>query len=735
MATMPIDLETLAESASLPVAAVNPRRWQMTPANWPVAILALMMLLVPALGVPSDLMLQDTLKSALVAFGVLLAALIFFWQQRQRSEPLLWHGLVWLPLGLMLYALGSMAWSHTYLAAVEAIRWFIFSLAVWLGINTLRRREDVLLLAWGIHAGAVMASLWAALQFWFDFDLFPQAAVPASTFVNRNFFAEYAVCALPFSVYLLANLRASRWLGLVALSVAFNVVALLMTGTRSALVALLVLLPVFALILFKYRQQMAFTSWGHRLQLFIGLVLLIGVVALGSLPSGNASIIQENSGRTTALQRGFLRTASMAKKQEYTEGSFSIRAVMWRATARMALANPMTGVGVGAWEVEIPWYRSEVNAFEPDFYAHNEFLQLLAEYGLPVGGSFLAVLLAYLLWAAGKTWRLQGERLEAPLRAFTLASLLALLIVSNAGFPWRLASTGALFALGLAILAASDARLGLQQAFFVKPLRWRPLTSRAMLLLLLACTLLAAYITQQAALVERDIVQALHVAHTLTQKPPPPDLAQRKAEVLQNIREAIAINPHYRKLTPFVANWLAGSGDWDDALWIWESVAASRPQVAALWFNIVKAHIELKQYRQALPALRQLERLQPNSPRVHTLEVILLSRTGQTAKATQLLNEYLDHGDFDPELLQAAYEFGFRTQNWALAIRTQELRLQNWPQQATSAYFKLGLVYADPKVHDEAKALAAFRAGLQTAPAALKDKFRSQTPEAYRSRL
>src|SRR5688500_1124034 len=161
-----------------------------------VAIFALMMFLAPALGVPNEEMLQDTLKSIVVSFAVLGAALLFLWAQRGRRDALRWHAVMWLPLLLMAYALGSMAWSHTYLAAVEAIRWFVFSLLLWLALNTFTR-ERLTWVAWGIHAGAVVASLWTALQFWVDLRLFPQGPNPASTFVNRNFFAEFVVCTLP----------------------------------------------------------------------------------------------------------------------------------------------------------------------------------------------------------------------------------------------------------------------------------------------------------------------------------------------------------------------------------------------------------------------------------------------------------------------------------------------------------------------------------------------------------
>lgn len=96
--------------------------------DWTLALLALMMVVVPSVGARGEGLLQDTLKSILVSSFVLTAAFAFFWRQRQQNAALNVHTLLVLPLGLMLYALGSMAWSHAYLGGVEAIRWFVFSL-------------------------------------------------------------------------------------------------------------------------------------------------------------------------------------------------------------------------------------------------------------------------------------------------------------------------------------------------------------------------------------------------------------------------------------------------------------------------------------------------------------------------------------------------------------------------------------------------------------------------------
>ena len=700
-------------------AASLPLPGEVTKGDWTVALLALMMFLAPALGVPNELMLQDTLKSIIVSFAALVAALFFFWNQRNRDTALRWHALVWLPLMLMLYALGSMVWSHTMLAGVEAIRWFIFTLIVWLGLNTLDR-ERLPLLAWGIHAGAFVASLWTALQFWTDMTFFPQGPNPASTFVNRNFFAEFLVCTLPVSVWLLVRARNSATVALLAFSLGFNLVAMFMTGTRSALLALLALSVVTPVILWRYRSQLSLRQWDSGKRILAAGVLLITVLGLGLVGTGNPKLIEENrvEGRgLNALERSFARAKSMTQTEEYTERSFSVRWVMWKATGRIIQQRPLTGVGAGAWEVDIPLYQDEGSQLETDYYVHNEILQLLAEYGL-VGWIFLLALVAYLLRATWRTWWLQGPEAqeEGLLRAIALAGLLAFLIVSNAGFPWRMASTGALFAVFLGILAASDARLAQRGWTATTRLSWKPVFSQVAAVTTMGCLALASYITQQAAASESLIVRATKLALSVSQSGDynNPKWAPQREEMLRLIREGIDINPHYRKITPMVADELAKWGDWKNAVWIWESVLGSRPYVAAIMTNVARGYAQMGEPDKAMAMLERAKTIQPNAPSVRSLEVILLSRNGNEAKALAMAREDIGAGKYDYDMVNTGFVLAMRAKDWDLAIRAMELRNKGWPGTLADGQAKIGNAWVGKG--DINKALEHFRAALEATP-------------------
>jgi O-antigen ligase len=697
-----------------------------------VAIFALMMLLTPAVGVPNEELLQDTLKSIIVSFAALGAALLFFWELRNRRQPLRWHAVVWLPLLLTVYALGSIAWSHAYLASVEAIRWFVFSVLVWLGVNTMSR-DKLPLLAWGVHGGVLVASLWAVLQFWVGFDLFPQGPNPASTFVNRNFFAEFAVCALPFSALLLMRARQSATVAVTAVSTALVIVAVLMTGTRSALIALwLELLVILPFVAWRWRASLALGSWSRSTRIVAAALLLGTIGGLGLVPSGNPKILEEGRGQN-ALERGFKRTGSISTQ----DASLGVRMVMWKATAKLIEARPVTGVGAGAWERDIPLYQEEGSQLETDYYVHNEVLQLLAEYGL-VGWAFLISLVTYLLMAAWRTVsdRDPQAREEAPWRAVFLCSMLALLIVSNVGFPFRMAATGALFALCLGGLAASDARLGFEARWAAARLSWNAATSRASLAVTAGCLALATYITQQAVLCEHEIVRATKIALTITASGDPnsPRWRAAKAEMLRLIRAGIDINPHYRKVTPMVADELARWGDWKDAAWIWDSVLTSRPYIVAILSNVARAYTSMGQTSKAMEYLARAKKIQPQAPAVRSLEVILLARAGESAQALKMAREAIADNVIDFDLANAAFSLAWQAGDFAFAAKAMHLRMDGWPQSRADGYVQLGDLYAKG-VKDPAQALDAYKQALALTPEQGRGNLLRHLPPEYLPKL
>lgn len=716
-------------------AGPSPLSGWRDPSAWVVGVLALTMFLAPALGATSERLLQDTLKSMIVAFGGLLAALLLCWSLARDAAPPRWHAVLWLPLGLAVYAVGSMAWSHTYLAAVEAVRWLVLSLLLWVGLNSLKR-EHVPILISGIHWGAVMASLWAALQFWVDFGLFPQGASPASTFINRNFFAEYMVCTLPFSALLVARGQGLAQICLRVFCASFNVVAILMTGTRSALVALIVLSMLLPWILHRYWRHLGLGDWSRMTRLVTLSVFLITTIGLGCLESANPIVIDEMRG-STPLGRALTRTASMTDPVEYTHRSFSARLIMWQATLRLVAAHPLVGVGAGAWEVEIPRYQVAGSQVEDDYYAHNEFLQLLAEYGL-VGWAVLLGLLAYL---GSVAWRLravesESEQVEAPVRALTLCSLLAFLLVSNAGFPWRMASSGALFALSLAILAASDTRTRERAGRLVTACWWRAGSARVLMVGLVVGLAVAAFLSVQAMQAERRLVRAAQLALSITGSGTPndPRWAATKETMLTLVDQGIAINPHYRKITPIVADELARWGDWENAVWIWESVVASRPHVVAILTNIGRGYAHMGHLDKAQEYLNRARLIQPDSLSARSLELMLLIRAGKEDQAASLIRHEFGIDRYDLDLLNTAYALGLRTKNWPMSIEALQRRNQRWPALALDSWLKLGHLYA-AEVNDPAKALDAYQRAMALAPPQLKQQVRDLAGPAYRDKL
>ena len=199
-------------------------------------------------------------------------------------------------------------------------------------------------------------------------------------------------------------------------------------------------------------------------------------------------------------------------------------------------------------------------------------------------------------------------------------------------------------------------------------------------------------------------------------------------------QDGIAINTHYRKLTTMLADELAKWGDWKNAIWVWESVVVSRPYVPAIMSNIAKGYAQTGNFDKAFEYLARCEKLQPNTPAVRSLKVILMSRNGKEAEAAVLAQAYMNDGTYDYDLVNVAFVLGMRTSDFDMAIQALTILSKEWPTTKRDAQLKLAGIYVNHK-KDDAKALAAFKTALELTPDKYRDNLRKQIPPQFQAQL
>ena len=197
--------------------------------------------------------------------------------------------------------------------------------------------------------------------------------------------------------------------------------------------------------------------------------------------------------------------------------------------------------------------------------------------------------------------------------------------------------------------------------------------------------------------------------------------------MLRLVRDGIAINRHYRKITPMVADELARWGDWANATWIWESVISSRPYVVAILSNIARGYASTGNPVKALDYLERARTIQPDAPAVRSLEVILLSRTGQDARALALAREAIAANVADYDLFNATFLLASRTGDYPLAANAMTMRIAGWPENRVSGYLQLGNLYAT-SLHSPEQALESYHRAVELTPPDLRAGLQGQIP-------
>jgi len=303
------------------------------------------------------------------------------------------------------------------------------AIAVFLAVACLKPSPRWLAIA--VIAGTVCAILLGAVQVsggrdsWAYFYPITNGGA-VGTFANRNHMGSLLILSIPFGAAMLATSK-SRRRGSLQGTVALGTAAVILVGVgialNGSLAALALALPV---AIASASLLPAAVRW-RWIGMPIAIVALIGgAVLLATTPI--ATITSETG----------------------AESSVQSRQAIWKLTETAVGDTFPVGTGLGTFEAVYRQYENPADVTsEYVNHAHNDYLELALELGLP-GMILIVLFLAWWLVTAVGIWR-------SPLstsfgRAATIASA-AVLAHSAVDYPLRTAAISSIFAACVALMA------------------------------------------------------------------------------------------------------------------------------------------------------------------------------------------------------------------------------------------------------------------------------------------
>jgi len=259
-------------------------------------------------------------------------------------------------------------------------------------------------------------------------------------FVNRNHFAGFLEMGvgLASAAIVVRSVRVEM-MAVYACGVLIMCAGLVLSASRGGVVSLAAEFGFLALIVLTARGDK-----GEGKSRVRGLVRAAGVVGLAA-GTVVAALLIVGSERLVAnfAQEQDTQTAELLNNERFS------RRDIWGATIAMIRDHPVTGVGLGAFQVAYPRYDPSSGTQRVE-QSHNDYLQILADAGI-IGGA-IAVAFVILLLLRGLRAAGAHDRHRRAIALGALTGCFAIVVHSFVDFNLQITANAQMF-LALAALA------------------------------------------------------------------------------------------------------------------------------------------------------------------------------------------------------------------------------------------------------------------------------------------
>jgi len=251
----------------------------------------------------------------------------------------------------------------------------------------IKKTEYIQLILVSSVAGGAFSTIIAFIQAWGWNPLnYGIPAFPASSFINKNHFANYIDLLIPTSFVLLIISKniISKWINAIFISVLFSFI--IFSHTRASWISLLVVLTLISYFAHKH-------SWLQNKFKAIKPSIILSIILLSLILINSPSPQLKESTRFENLYASFSETKTTI------ESSASLRLNAYKNALKIIKENPTLGTGLGSFYITFRPYSynaAEKTFLKPNFLVlHNDPLQIIVELGLL--GGFLCFSFAFLL--------------------------------------------------------------------------------------------------------------------------------------------------------------------------------------------------------------------------------------------------------------------------------------------------------------------------------------------------
>ena len=332
-----------------------------------------------------------------------------------------WLLIAYLALSTVSAVFAENRWLSTRALAIS----FSGAALFWVG-RVLRRDGLARAVLWAVALAGAAGAATALLQaYGVTTEYFSLNRSPGGTFGNRNFMAHLSAIVAPTIVY--CGVTARRSIGTLFAGILLAVIAAaeVLSRSRGAWLALLAAGVPLGVIAWMTKERWSARTTAQRLMV-LGVAAAIGAVIALVLPN---TLEWKSESPYLESVRGMVN---------YQQGSGRGRLVQYTNSLRMALADPILGVGPGNWSVAYPRYASRgdpsISSLDEGMTSNpwpsSDWAAFASERGIPATVLLILIFLALLGLAA---WHARVSRGTEPvLGAFALAATVIITLVVGA---------------------------------------------------------------------------------------------------------------------------------------------------------------------------------------------------------------------------------------------------------------------------------------------------------------